>query len=137
MIGVGALAAVGKAILHLDRAGAAILLAVSLILAVARLAAIPIWSAIARGVGISTALAIGYGLCASGYLAGLWLSSMSNRPDLSVSTLVSLTVCVVPIAMLCGIGETCVDRLPLAGPARSPLRRTHEQDRGGIAKRVT
>lgn len=209
MIGVGALAAVGKAILHLDRAGAAILLAVPLILAVARLAAIPIWSAIARGVGISTALAIGYGLCAlvmlalpaamaqgtlaialafgvfgvgiggvvlliwsafsqllgqvagtqrldsaalhyglltatakvglgaSGYLAGLWLSSMSNRPDLSVSTLVSLTVCVVPIAMLCGIGETCVDRLPLAGPAPSPLGRAHKQGRGGIANRVT
>lgn len=188
MIGVGALAAVGKAILHLDRAGAAILLAVPLILAVARLGAIPIWSAIARGIGISTALAIGYGMCAlvmlampaamtqgtlaialifalfgagiggvvlliwsafsqllgqtagtqrlgsaalhyglltattkvglgaSGYLAALWLGSMSNRPDLSASTLVSLTLFVVPIAMLCGIGE----KLRGSSAARGP-----------------
>lgn len=188
MIGVGALAAVGKAILHLDRAGAAILLGVPLILAVARLGAIPIWSAVARSVGISTALAIGYGMCAlvmlalpaamtqgtlaialvfalfgagiggvvlliwsafsqllgqtagtqrlgsgalhyglltattkiglgaSGYLAALWLGSMSNGPDLSVSALVSLTLFVAPIAMLCGIGE----KLRASNAARGP-----------------
>jgi GPH family glycoside/pentoside/hexuronide:cation symporter len=64
MAGIGALAAVGKAALHLDAAHAWIVTTVPLLLAVTRLGSIPLWSGLAQRLGITGGLVLAYGASA-------------------------------------------------------------------------
>lgn len=65
MVGIGTLAVVGKAVLHLDASDAWIVMAVPLLLAVTRLSSIPLWSGLARRLGITGALMLAYATSAA------------------------------------------------------------------------
>ena len=89
-IGLAGLTAVGKAMLHLDFGSSGIVSAVLLVLTIGRLAAVWLWSPIARRIGNRPALALAYALSGLATLMIPMIAQQSGMAALSCLALFSL-----------------------------------------------
>ncbi len=121
MAGIGTLAAVGKAMLHLDSASTPILTVAPALLAAARLGGIPLWSALARQLGTTTALALAYAASAGSIVAlpsALLAGAFASAPCL---VLLGVAIGGVVLLVWTAFSELLANGGSVAEPVHVPL----------------